>query len=89
MYVCMYVYMYVCMYTTVNIYIYICIKSSKYIIVIGKDVQESCPFLTYLRYLSQGLEGLQETAEYIADDSRAVRPDFNYGPLRHEAETLS
>ena len=78
---------YICMY--VYIYIYIYIKSSKYIIVIGKDVQESCPFLTYLRYLSQGLEGLQETAEYIVDDSRAVRPDFNYGPLRHEAETLS
>jgi hypothetical protein len=57
-------------------------------IVIGKDVQKICPLLTYLRYPSQGLEELQKTAEYIVDDSRAVRPDFKWGPLRYEAETL-
>ena len=57
-------------------------------IVIGKDVDKSCPVLTYLRYRSHRLEGLKETAEYVIDDSQAVRPDCNYGLLRHETEAI-
>ena len=45
--------------------------------VIGKDVEAFCPLLAYLRYPSQRFERLKEAAEYIIDDSRAVRPDFN------------
>jgi hypothetical protein len=46
-------------------------------IVIGKDVEESRPAFTYLRYPSQRLEGLKETVEHIIDSCQVVRPDFN------------
>jgi hypothetical protein len=39
-------------------------------------MEESFLVLTYFRYPSHRLEGLKETAEYIIDDSRTVRPGF-------------